>query len=168
MNPLPKEFYTRDVLEVAPDLLGKLLCRRKPDGRVVQLRITETEAYRGEEDTACHARAGKTPRTAVLYEPGGIAYVYLCYGIHFLMNIVTGSAGIPQAALIRGAEGYKGPGRLTKAMGISVLDNRADLVTGGFIWLEDDGFSSGHFTSARIGIDYASEKDRNLPWRFYV
>ena len=112
------DFYTQDVLEVAPKLVGKLLVRKLKDGQVLKFRITETEIYRGEEDTACHARFGKTERTKTLYEQGGRAYVYLCYGIHYLFNVVTGPKDYPQAVLIRGVEGYEGPGKLTKVLKI--------------------------------------------------
>jgi len=164
---LSDDFYARDVLDAAPALLGKLLCRRLPDGTVLRRRITETEAYRGEEDTACHARAGKTRRTAVMYGPGGLSYVYLCYGIHSLLNVVTGADGQPQAALIRGVEGLPGPGRVTKAMGIDCSLNGIDMRCSDLLWLEDDGFvPASILTGPRVGIGYASEEDRGRGWRF--
>ena len=83
---LNRKFFDRDVLEAAPDLVGKLLVRRMADGSEIRLRITETEAYRGQSDTACHARFGRTKRSAILYRQGGIIYVYLCYGIHWLRH----------------------------------------------------------------------------------
>jgi len=104
---LTKDFYCRDVLEVAPDLLGKILVR-KPFF-LFSFVITEVEAYRGEEDDACHARFGMTRRNHIMYESGGLAYIYLVYGMHWMFNIVTGLAGFPQAVLIRGIEGYNGP-----------------------------------------------------------
>jgi DNA-3-methyladenine glycosylase len=113
---LDYNFYGQEVLDVAPQLLGKLLVRKLETGELLKYRITETEAYCGEEDTACHARAGKTNRTSVLYEKGGLSYVYLCYGIHYLLNVVTGKKDFPQAVLIRGVEGYSGPAKLTKAI----------------------------------------------------
>ena len=136
---LNADFYRRDVLEVAPDLIGKLLVRKLPTGEELKYRITETEAYRGEEDTGCHAKAGKTNRTVVMYGPGGRTYIYLCYGIHHLINAVTGKEGQPQAALIRGVEGYNGPAKLTKAMKITKELNDTDLTTSDEIWIEDDG-----------------------------
>ena len=96
-----REFFRRDVLCVAPDLVGRILVRRLPDGTLLRARITETEAYRGEQDTACHASRGRTQRTEVLYHDGGTIYVYLCYGMHWMLNIVTGHADEPQAVLIR-------------------------------------------------------------------
>ena len=150
---------------MAPALLGKLLCR-KIDNQILKLRITETEIYFGETDTACHASKGKTNRTKTLYEAGGIAYVYLCYGIHNLINVVSGAKDFPEACLIRGVEGYDGPGKLTKAMKIDRSLNGVDLRTSTEIWLEDDGCKPKFVTSKRIGIDYATEEDRNRHWRF--
>jgi len=162
------DFYRHDVLEVAPALLGKVLCHVVGDD-ILRGRITEVEAYRGEEDTACHARAGRTRRTAVLYEAGGITYVYLCYGVHHLLNVVTGADGQPQAVLIRGLAEATGPGRLTKRLGITTADNAVDLVTSPNLWIEDDGFAPGQITtSPRIGIAYASEEDRRRLWRFMI
>ena len=161
---LSAEFYTQSAVQLAPKLIGKTLCRRTGD-EVVRLRITETEAYAGENDTACHAHRGKTPRTSVLYEQGGIAYVYLCYGIHSLLNTVAGNLNEPEAVLIRGVEGISGPGRLTKALQIDLGLNRENLVTSNALWLED-GAPLPYTTSPRIGIDYASEEDRMRPWRF--
>ena len=108
---LEKSFFERDVLEVAPELVGKILVTNI-DGVERRLMITETEAYRGEEDTACHASKGRTNRTDVLYREAGTIYVYLCYGMHWLINIVTGEKDEPQAVLIRACEGnFNGPGK---------------------------------------------------------
>jgi len=159
-------FYRRDVLDVAPDLLGKVLCHAV-GGDIRRGRITEVEAYRGEEDTACHARAGKTSRTAVMYEAGGLTYVYLCYGMHHLLNIVTGMVGQPQAVLIRGLAEVTGPGRLTIYLGITTADNATDLVASPSIWIEDAGCTPRQVVaSPRIGIAYASDEDRERLWRF--
>ena len=169
MHRIDPAFYARDVLDAAPALLGKLLCRRLPDGTVLRRRITETEAYRGRDDTACHARAGKTRRTAVMFGPGGFSYVYLCYGIHCLLNIVTGEDGQPQAALIRGVEGLPGPGRVTKAMSIDRALNGVDMRVSAVLWLEDDGFAPPRIlTAPRVGIGYASQEDQARPWRFML
>ena len=99
---LHNDIYSLDALSLAPLLLGKLICRNI-NGEIIKARITETESYFGTEDTACHAHKGKTNRTKVLYEAGGIAYVYLCYGMHNLLNVVSGTYGHPEAVLIRGA-----------------------------------------------------------------
>jgi len=164
---LPNDFYAQDVLDAAPALLGKLLCRRISADEVLRLRITETEAYRGAEDTACHARAGKTKRTAVMFGPGGVAYVYLCYGIHSLLNVITGPEGEPQAVLIRGVEGHPGPGRLTKALQIDRGLNGHDMRGSNALWIEDDGFVPARILAApRVGIGYASEVDQKRLWRF--
>ncbi|MGM9641849.1 MAG: tRNA adenosine(34) deaminase TadA [Eubacteriales bacterium] len=164
-----RDFYTRDVLEVAPALLGKVLCRKSESGEVFRFRITETEAYRGKDDTACHASKGKTPRTSVMWDKGGTVYVYLCYGMHNMLNIVTGAKGEPQAVLIRGIEGFTGPGKLTKKLSVDRRQNGSDVVLSDTIWLEDDGFVPDNInTSARVGIDYADEKDRQRPWRFTI
>jgi len=160
---LSKEFYQQSAVALAPRLLGKLLCRRL-GGEVIKKRITETESYMS-HDTACHAHRGRTARNGVMFGPGGVAYVYLCYGIHEMLNIVSGEAGDPQAVLIRGAEGFPGPGRLTKALGIDRSLNGADL-TGDLLWLEDDGTAVSYKTAARVGIGYADEIDRLRLWRF--
>ena len=117
---LGREFFERDALVVAPELLGKALVTVTPEGAERRLVITETEAYRGEEDTACHAHRGRTKRTEMLYRGGGAVYVYLCYGIHWLMNVITGPEDFPQGVLIRACEGYPGPGRLTKALEVTM------------------------------------------------
>lgn len=164
---LLRDYFTADVLDVAPSLLGKLLCKRTGGGEVKKYRITETEAYRGEDDTACHASKGKTSRTCVMWDKGGTVYVYLCYGIHNMLNIVTGAKGDPQAVLIRGVEGANGPGKLTALLGIDRRHNGSDVVFSDEIWIEDDGFVPADInTSPRIGIDYADDCDRIKPWRF--
>ncbi|MDR0283640.1 MAG: DNA-3-methyladenine glycosylase [Propionibacteriaceae bacterium] len=163
---LDDAFYRRDVLDVAPALLGTVLCHDTGTA-ILRGRITEVEAYRGEDDTACHARVGRTPRTETLYLAGGHAYVYLCYGIHHLFNVVTGPAGFPQAVLIRGLAAVPGPGRLTKALAITRDLNREDLRTSARLWLEDDGYRPAHVeTTPRIGIPYASPADQARPWRW--
>ena len=167
MQRLDRAFFRQSAPDLAPQLLGKLLCRRI-GRRVVRQRITETEAYYGEADSACHASRGRTPRTSIMYADGGHAYVYLCYGMHEMFNIVSGREGFPEAVLVRGVEGHAGPGRLTRALQITRALNREDLVASRRIWLEDDGFSIGHTTAPRIGIGYASPRDRARPWRFTV
>lgn len=156
---------------MAPSLIGKLLCRKICDNsgeRVIKLRITETECYFGEDDTACHAHKGKTERTKIMYHSGGVAYVYLCYGIHSLLNIVSGPEDFPEAVLIRGVEGYDGPGKLTKALAIDRSLNGEDLIASDRLWIEDDGFSAEFCRAKRIGIDYATEEYRNILWRYTI
>ncbi len=165
---LEKDYFLKPATVLATDLLGKFICRRTDEG-VVRAKITETECYFGEDDTACHAHKGKTARTATLYEAGGITYVYLCYGIHSLLNIVTGSEGHPEAVLIRGVEDAVGPGRVTKFLQITVNDNALPLCETSGIWLEDDGAMKPEYQCLpRVGIDYASAEDRERKWRFLV
>ena len=155
-------------MAAAKAVCGKILCVRQADGSVLRRRITETECYLGEEDTACHAHHGRTARTDVMYRQGGVAYVYLCYGIHNLLNIVTGPQDSPQAVLVRGVEGFSGPGRLTKEMGIDRTLNGVPFTGSDAIWLEDDGFEARLTATPRIGIAYASEEDRKKLWRFLL
>ena len=160
MSKLPYEFYHRPCPEVARDLVGKVLVH---NGQ--QLRISETEAYWGEADTACHAHKGRTKRTEVMYMDAGTIYVYLCYGIHWLLNIVTGDADDPQAVLIRACIHAEGPGKLTKRLGITGGLNRRSVLESD-LWIEDDGFRCEISTDKRVGIGYASQEDQDRPWRF--
>lgn len=162
LNP---EIYKLNAVELAKELIGVILCRNL-DGEVLRFRITETEAYLGEKDSACHASKGKTQRTKIMYGSGGYAYIYLCYGIHYLMNIVSGEKDFPQAVLIRGIEGYTGPGKLTKTLKIDKALNGENLMDSDKLWLEDDSFRYGYTKSKRIGIDYATEEYRDKLWRF--
>lgn len=164
---IDNSLYSLPATELAPLLLGKLLCR-KIDGQTVKMRITETECYFGEEDTACHAHAGKTNRTKTLYMCGGTAYIYLCYGIHNLFNVVSGPEEHPEAVLVRGVENYSGPGRLTKALQIDRSLNGEDMRYSDLLWIEDDGNKPEILTGTRIGINYATEEYREKLWRFYV
>lgn len=160
--------YGRNAVDMAKFLLGTILCRRLDDGTVLRARIVETEAYFGEKDTACHAHRGRTPRTDVMYAPGGFAYVYLCYGMHAMLNVVSGPVGHPEAVLVRGVEGAVGPGRLTKALGVTCALNRENLVESERLWIESDGAPPRFDASPRIGIGYASKRDRERKWRFSV
>ena len=161
-------FYMNDALSSAKAICGKILCVRQKDGTVIRRRITETECYMGEEDTACHAHHGKTNRTSVMYKEGGVAYVYLCYGMHNMLNIVTGPENHPQAVLIRGVEGANGPGKLTRLLGIDRSFNGVSLLDSDRIWLEADAFEPTLESSPRIGISYASEEDQARLWRFLI
>ncbi len=190
MNKLPLSYYLgKNVLKLASGLLGKLLVTEE-GGVITSARIVETEAYAGVMDGASHSfGARRTKRNEVMYGAGGFAYVYLCYGIHHLFNVVTNIEGIPHAILVRGGEpveGVKemlrrtgkekldktltrGPGNLSKALGITTDDNGTSLLSGRIV-IVDDGFrySSGEIhTSPRIGVDYAGE-DAKLPYRFYI
>ena len=163
MNRLPYEFYNRPCDQVARDLVGKVLVY---NGQA--LRISETEAYCGESDTACHASKGRTKRTEVMYADAGTVYIYLCYGMHWMLNIVTGEENEPEAVLIRACEGKQnGPGKLTKALGITGQLNRGSIL-GDELWVEDDGFSCGIRALPRVGIGYASPEDQARLWRFQL
>ncbi len=166
MAQLGYDFFHRDCPEVARDLVGKVLCHRI-NGEVFRLRITETECYRGEEDTACHAHKGRTKRTEVLYAQAGTIYVYLCYGIHWLLNIVTGEEDHPEAVLIRACETKEGPGKLTKALAITGELNRQSILDSD-LWVEDDGFRCEVRTAKRVGIGYASQEDQDRLWRYIM
>ena len=190
MKKLPASFYQRsNVLQVARELLGKLLVT-KFHGEITSGRIVEVEAYNGVPDRASHASGGRrTARNEVMYAEGAIAYVYLCYGIHHLFNVVTNTKDIPHAILLRGLEPVKGidimlgrtdkkvfdhtltrgPGNLSKAMGLSTRHSGTSLL-GKEIFIADDGTEPGSKlvgVSPRIGVDYAGE-DALLPYRFYI
>ena len=183
---LPRSFYSRSTLEVASDLLGKVLVRRL-DGHKLAGKIVETEAYVGPHDLACHASKGHTARTSIMFGPAGYAYVYMIYGFYFCLNVVTEPDGYPSAVLIRATEPLEnvdlmcglrnnperatnvasGPGKLCMAMSIDKRLNGEDLF-GKTLWIEDRKLLAGRIcTSPRVGVDYAGEyKDK--PWRFYV
>lgn len=170
MDRLQKNFFVRDVLNVAPELLGKYLVRKFEDGRIEKKIITEVEAYRGEEDLACHASKGRTTRTEIMYNEGGYIYVYLIYGMYWMLNIVTAEENNPQAVLIRGIEGFNGPGKLTKKLLIDKTYYGEDLISNQRLWIEN-GLKSTDIkfkTTPRIGIDYAGEIYKNKPWRYVL
>ncbi|MEJ5105679.1 DNA-3-methyladenine glycosylase [Chryseobacterium sp. MYb328] len=187
---LPLSYYSaQDVLFLAQDLLGKVLFT-EINGEITAGIIVETEAYNGVYDKASHAYGGRrTDRTETLYSHGGISYVYLCYGIHHLFNVVTSVEDEPHAVLVRAIEPLigteimenrrnmpaskavisSGPGSAAKALGIDRSFNKKDL-TGNEIWIEDRGIqypSEDIVTGPRIGVAYAQE-DALLPWRFFV
>jgi DNA-3-methyladenine glycosylase len=158
---LPPGFYRREAAVVARELIGCALVHRGRAGLIV-----ETEAYGGPEDLASHARFGPTPRTSVMFGPGGVSYVYLCYGIHRLFNIVTGQAGQGQAVLIRAIAPYlglpgdpavgRGPGKVTTALGIELRHDRRDLSRGALFVAHGDGPGPPPIAiGPRIGVDYA-------------
>ncbi|ULT42259.1 DNA-3-methyladenine glycosylase [Niabella defluvii] len=187
---LDNAYYgNRDVLFLARDFLGKVLVTQV-NGELTSGIITETEAYAGVTDKASHAYGNRrTGRTEVMYQPGGVAYVYLCYGIHYLFNVVTSVQDEPHAVLIRAVEPLagkeiverrrnmsvfkaavsSGPGSVSRALGIDLGFNGADLC-GNAIWIEDHGFrydDNEIAATPRVGVDYAGE-DALLPWRFFV
>jgi DNA-3-methyladenine glycosylase len=189
MKKLPLSFYLRDdVVQISRDLLGKVLVT-KFHGELTSGRIVETEAYEGEKDRASHAFRGMTPRTEVMFGEGGRAYVYLCYGIHQMFNIVSGKTGTPHAILIRGVEPLEGidimldrtgkkqldytltsgPGKVGKAFGFHTSQCGL-LLNSKELYIADDGFelpASMIVTSPRIGVDYAGEH-AEWHYRFYI
>jgi DNA-3-methyladenine glycosylase len=165
---LSRNFFKRDVLFVAPELLGKTLVLIKNDGSAARYVITETEAYRGPEDKACHASKGRTPRTEVMFHEGGKVYVYFVYGMYWMLNFVTGRENDPQAVLVRGIEGYDGPGKLTRMLGIDRSFYGEDLAVSQRIWVEDSGNSPEIITGPRIGVEYSGDYWKNVPWRYRI
>ncbi|MBO6585656.1 MAG: DNA-3-methyladenine glycosylase [Gracilimonas sp.] len=189
-SKLSRSFYERDeVVQISKELIGKVICTNF-DGVQTAGIIVETEAYNGRTDRACHAYPDvRTARTETIYGPPGYAYVYLCYGIHHLFNVVTNREGLADAILIRAIQPIEGedimvqrrgrdklqpvitngPGKLSQAMGITTSNNQSDLL-GDIIWIEDRGIKFAEKeieASPRIGVDYAGE-DAELPWRFTV
>ena len=164
---LTEDFYHRPCLEVARDLVGKVLVHSTPEG-TLSLRISETESYCGQADTACHAHKGCTKRTRVLWEKAGTSYIYLCYGVHWLLNVVTGEEGEPEAVLIRACVDAEGPGKLTRRLKITGALNERDLTVDPELWIEDDGFCCQVETAKRVGIGYAAQEDQDRLWRFVL
>ena len=164
MDKQDYRFFHPNCLDVARDLVGKILVHETETGQL-RLRISETEAYWGKDDTACHVSKGRTPRTEVFFSDAGTLYVYLCYGMHWMLNIVTGDAEDPQAVLIRACIDAPGPGKLTKKMGITGTLNKGSIRQGP-LWVEDDGFRCGVLTDKRVGIGYAAQEDQDKLWRF--
>jgi DNA-3-methyladenine glycosylase len=190
MSKLSKDFYLReDVVQISKDLLGKYLFT-KIDGKLTAGIITETEAYAGAVDKASHAYNNRrTARTEVMFSQGGVSYVYLCYGIHHLFNVVTNVNDVPHAVLIRAVKPVEGidvilkrrnaeklhskisggPGTVSQALGIKTKHTGLEL-TGNKIWIEDKGIKimkRDIITGPRIGVDYAGE-DAKLPYRFII
>ena len=186
---LPREFYDRPTLTVARELLGAVLVRLQDGVRISGI-ITETEAYVGESDLACHAKAGKTPRPEIMYGPPGSAYVYFNYGIHWMLNAVTEREGFPAAVLIRATQPLEGieiiafrrgkqprakwtdgPGKLAQAFGIDKSFNGVDLCRReSGLWIEmGERISDENVTiGARVGLNSVPEPWKSVPWRFFV
>jgi len=166
MNRLSPEFFAQDAVTMAEKLLGKTLVRTWDDGSKSRYTITETEAYLGEEDAACHASKGRTPRTEVMYAKGGVIYVYLIYGIYWMLNIVSGSEDHPQAVLIRGLNQITGPGKVGRELKIDKSFYGESLEFSQRLWIEDAPELADFCTDVRVGIDYAGDEWKNKPWRF--
>lgn len=188
-SKLNTSFYRRDdVVQISRELVGKLLCTQIGDAPITKGIITETEAYCGRNDKACHANNGlRTDRTEVIYHPGGRSYVYLCYGIHHLFNVVTNVKDMADAILVRAVKPVEGidtmlkrrdyqkatpgltagPGRCTQALGITTELDETDL-TGHTLWIEESTEPPPDLqASPRIGVDYAGEHAKR-PWRFTI
>lgn len=163
-----RDFFLEDALDVAPLLLGKHLVRNFGADEEVRHVIKEVEAYKGGEDLACHACKGRTRRTEIMFDEGGKIYVYLVYGMHWMLNFVTGGKDNPQAVLIRGIGDLNGPGILTRELKIDKSFYGDDLIDSDRLWIEGDSEKSDYYTKPRVGIDYAGYVWKNKPWRFIL
>ena len=185
MSIIPREFYDRPTLTVARELIGSRLVRILNGQRLAGL-ITETEAYIGEKDLGCHAKAGRTARTVVMYGPPGHAYVYFTYGNHWMLNVVTQREGFPAAVLLRAIQPVEcadvmsrrrsgrdtfGPGKLTQAMSITKNENGVDLTNSGLgLWIEPAQSVPNSFVTKgpRVGLNTVPEPWKSKPWRYLV
>lgn len=165
-KPLPRDFFTQPTLTVAQELLGKIMIFKNTAGI-----ITETEAYIGQDDPACHAARGKTPRNAIMFGPAGFSYVYFIYGMYHCLNFVTETEGMPAAVLIRALKliepsplDLKGPGKLCRHLGITRDHNGIDITTSDGFYVRDSCLTLPFEATPRIGIKQGQEK----PWRFVV
>jgi DNA-3-methyladenine glycosylase len=163
-HKLSRRFFQQPSLDVAKQLLGKILVFNQYQGI-----ITETEAYIGEDDPACHAARGRTPRTEVMYQKAGLSYVYLIYGMYYCLNIVTEKKHFPAAVLIRGliindnnSINLNGPGKLCKHLGITTAHNKIDLISSNYFYVLNNKMNSSYIATPRIGIKVGTDK----LWRF--
>jgi DNA-3-methyladenine glycosylase len=168
MERLNSEFYRQDAVTVAQKLLGKTIVRKYSDGSEHRYMITETEAYMGEEDKACHANKGRTDRTEIMYSEGGNLYVYLIYGMYWMLNVVTGDENYPQAVLIRGISDIVGPGKVGRELKIDKSFYGENLIFSDRMWIDNADDVIGFYTATRIGIEYAGDEWKNKPWRFVL
>ncbi len=187
LEPLPRSFYNRDTVQVAKDLLGAYLVREL-EGRLLVGRIVETEAYVGPDDRASHASVGRTSRNAAMFGPPGYAYVYVIYGVHHCLNVVTEREGFPAAVLIRALEPIEGievmrklrggrpdreltngPGKLCQALAIDLRFYGHDLCAGREVWIASDGLRPGEdvVQAPRVGVR-GDERALTVPWRFAI
>ncbi len=169
-NILKPSFFNRPTPRVAEELIGKFMVRKQGKAERAYM-ITETEAYDGPKDKACHAHRGKTFRNEIMFREAGHIYVYFTYGIHWMLNLVTGPSEYPAAVLVRGVEGISGPARVTKALGINKELNGKLLGKGSGMWIEDRGMKIKPpqiFRGPRIGIRSAGEYWMNKKYRFLL
>lgn len=167
---LTKEFFKRKTVTVAMELVGKKIVRKYDDGRKNEFIITETEAYVGPHDLACHSSKGKTERTLTMYEDAGTIYVYLIYGMYYMFNVVTEEKGFPSAVLIRGVRGIDGPGKVTRSTMIDKKLNGKMLSKKSGLWIEEgEAIPSRNISrTPRIGVAYAGERWANEKLRFVL
>lgn len=164
-----RQMFLNNAEEVAKFLLGKVMVR-KTEKEIICGRITELEIYK-QNDSACHAYRGKTKRNAPLFDEGGKVYVYLCYGLHYILNIVCNQKGIAEGLMIRGIDNVFGSGRVGKILKVDKQLNEEDILSSEKIWLEDDGFKLDENKIKkfkRVGIDYAKQEDIDRLWRWRI
>ncbi|MBQ7880263.1 MAG: DNA-3-methyladenine glycosylase [Clostridia bacterium] len=162
------QFFKSDTITLAKNLIGKWIVTNIDDVEV-KAQICETEAYLGVNDSACHTYKGKrTERVEPMWQGGGTIYIYLCYGLHYLLNIASCDVGQPEAVLIRGVVGAPGPAKATKLLNINKDLNGQSIVNNAKICIMDDGKKYEYLTATRVGIDYALPKDRNAKLRFIL
>lgn len=166
MQRLNRDFFMQDALALARALLGKVVVRVWSDDTVSRFRITETEAYFGSDDKACHAAKGRTSRTEIMFAEGGYIYVYLIYGMHWMLNIVSGKKDFPQAVLICGVDEISGSGRVGKLLKIDKSFYGENLMLSQRIWIEDAPEVKKYETCKRKGVDYAGLEWSEKQWRF--
>ena len=167
---IKQNFFSQPTVRVAKSLLAKFLARRI-GARTIGFMITEVEAYDGFFDKASHASRGKTKRNFPMFGPSGVLYVYFTYGMHWMLNIVTGSKDYPAAVLIRGIDGADGPARLTKFLVIDKKFNNKSVLKRTGLWIEDRGVkipSAKIKAASRIGVAYAGPVWSKKKWRFYI
>jgi DNA-3-methyladenine glycosylase len=163
-----QQFFERPTLQVAQDLIGSYLVRKTSKGSQKYI-ITEVEAYDGPDDRACHASKGCTDRTQVMFGPGGHFYIYLCYGVHWMLNIVTGPANYPSAVLIRGVGDFNGPGKVTKNLKINKSFNGKPARRKTGLWIEENPQRTHRIIRApRIGVDYAGPVWSKKKYRYLI
>ena len=175
MKRIKKDFFLQSTSKVGKELLGKYLVRKLDNGKIKKGKIIETEIYKGPEDNAAHTCSGKTKRNKAVWSRGGALYIYLIYGMHWMLNIVTAGKDIPECVLIRAIaskeiplERTNGPGKLTKYLEIDKKLYGEDLTKSNKIWLEPEKEKEEIKSSPRINIDYAGNYWADKNWRFFI